>query len=243
MLLYAMLGVCGVLAAVMVCRYDLHDREPWYMALLAAALGAGAMHLAGRVQVGVLSAMGATAGAHWSESISIAAGISEETGKLGVVLFFALALPRAFNDPMDGIVYGSFAGLGAALEESAALLGLPGGWQMLPAPEVVRIAGHLVMGGIGGFGVGMLRPLRRPWWGAGLIGAFLGAVTLHVLWDLLAFSSDAPTRGWRSVSAVGLMGGGLVAYWRLVHTGERWSGKWFSRMKEPRDLGPEVRVE
>jgi RsiW-degrading membrane proteinase PrsW (M82 family) len=241
MLLYAMLAVCGALAAGMVYRYDLHDREPWYVALLAIALGAAGMYLAGRAQVGVLAGMGTAAAAHWSLSISLAAGISEEVAKLAVVVSVAWTLPRAFNDPLDGIVYGSLAGVGAALEESVALLGSVSAWQMLPAPEVVRIAGHLVMGGIGGFGMGMVRPERRPLWGVGLPAALGGAVAIHVLWDLVAFSGTGRS-GWQSLAAVGLMGAGLAVYWRMVVTGERWSRAWFERNEKPRGDGPAASV-
>ena len=42
-MLYATLAVCAVLAGLLIYRYDLYDREPWYMALIAVGLGAAAM--------------------------------------------------------------------------------------------------------------------------------------------------------------------------------------------------------
>lgn len=43
MLVYLTLGLCAVFAAALVWRYDLYEREPWYMVLLAVASGIGAM--------------------------------------------------------------------------------------------------------------------------------------------------------------------------------------------------------
>ena len=37
-MLYVTLAVCTVLAGLLVYRYDLYEREPWYMALIAVAL-------------------------------------------------------------------------------------------------------------------------------------------------------------------------------------------------------------
>lgn len=221
MLLYAMLVVCAVLAGVMVYRYDLYDREPWWALLLAAVLGGVLMWLAGSAQVRVMSALGTNAGADWNAKMAAAAGVTEETAKLIVVVLIAYCLPRWFNDPMDGLVYGSFAGLGAALEESAALLGWPRGAAVLPAAEVVRIMGHLVMGGIGGFGIGLLRPRRRAWWAAGFCLTFGFAVALHMAWDVVAFSAADAGRmlAWHTWGAMGLMLVGLVVFWGLAAAG------------------------
>lgn len=176
MLLYATLFLCALLMAVIVYRYDLYDREPWWALLLCVGLGAGSIALAGRVQVWVMSNLGTFAAEHWTISMSLAAGITEELGKLTCVLIVALFMRRWFNDPLDGLVYGSMAGLGAAIEESLTVLlghaapepaavagiGVPpasAGASMLaslPPGEAVRLAGHLVMGGITGFGAGTL---------------------------------------------------------------------------------------
>ena len=46
MLLYATLGVCALAAVCLVCRYDMYDREPWCMVVLAVLLGMGIMWVA-----------------------------------------------------------------------------------------------------------------------------------------------------------------------------------------------------
>jgi RsiW-degrading membrane proteinase PrsW (M82 family) len=230
MLLYAMLALCALLASYMVYRYDLHDREPWYMLLAAAVLGALTMYGAGSLQVVLMSAAGSTVAANWNVLMATAAGVTEEFAKLAVVLAVATLLPRTFNDPMDGIIYGSFAGLGAALEESASLMGFAvRTWGFLPAQEPVRLLGHLVMGGIGAFAVGMIRPARRPRWLVAFVVTFGCAVALHVFWDVVAFSASDKGRMllWHKTAAVSLMLGGLAIYWRLVAAAERMSRQWF----------------
>ncbi len=230
MVLYATLALCAVLASIMVYRYDLHDREPWYMLALATALGAITMFSAGKLQVWAMALGGAAVAHDWNTWMALAAGITEEFAKLAVVVTIAAAIPRMFNDPMDGIIYGSFAGLGAALEESIALLGpWVRMWEFLPAQEPVRLLGHLVMGGIGGYAVGMIRPTRRKRWLVAFAVTWGCAVALHVFWDIVAFSASDLGRMllWHKAAAVGLMLGGLVVYWRLVAVAEGMARKWF----------------
>jgi RsiW-degrading membrane proteinase PrsW (M82 family) len=230
MVLYATLALCAVLASVMVYRYDLHDREPWYMLVLATVMGAITMFSAGKLQVWAM-ALGGTAVVHdWNTWMALAAGITEEFAKLAVVVTIAAVLPRMFNDPMDGIIYGSFAGLGAALEESIALLGPSVQmWDYLPAQEPVRLLGHLVMGGVGGFAVGMIRPVRRKRWLIAFAFTWGFAVAIHVFWDIVAFSAGDLGRMllWHKAAAVGLMLGGLAVYWRLVAVAEGVAREWF----------------
>lgn len=230
MLLYGTLAVCAVLAAIMVYRYDLYDREPWYMLMLATALGAGAMYGAGQVQIAVLAKLGNFAATHWNVTLSAAAATTEEFGKLAAVFIIATICRRHFNDPMDGIIYGSFAGLGAALEESVALLGWSARmWEMLPAQEPIRLLGHLIMGGIGAFGVGMVRPGRRPRCWLAFWVAWGFAIAIHFVWDIVAFSAADLGRmlAWHKAAAVTIMLGGLAVYWRLVAVAERISKEWF----------------
>ncbi len=43
MLLYVTLALCALLAGLLVYRYDMYDREPWYMMVTAIVVGATAM--------------------------------------------------------------------------------------------------------------------------------------------------------------------------------------------------------
>jgi RsiW-degrading membrane proteinase PrsW (M82 family) len=220
-ILYLTLGLCALGAAVLVYRYDLYDREPVGLLAAAVALGAGGMALAGRLEASTFERLPGGD----LPTIALIASSLEEALKLVAIATLALFFRRAFNDPMDGIIYGSMAGLGAALEEGVALLRLlPAPRYWLPPEELVRLCGHLVMGGVGGFGVGYVIVRGRK--GLPAVGvSLLAAVALHFGWDLLALQGDAtsarPLRG--ALSGVALMLAGLLLYGRLVVVGSRWS--------------------
>jgi RsiW-degrading membrane proteinase PrsW (M82 family) len=224
-ILYVTFAACAAGAALLVYRYDLYDREPWPLVALSVGLGAGGMACAGwleavtfrRFDVGSLAALA-----------FLAAGY-EETLKLLAVIALALFF-RSFNDPMDGLIYGSMAGLGAALEEGIAVLrAAPAGGWLLPPEELVRLCGHLVMGGIGGFGVGCL-VYRDGRWPRAMAASFLSAVLLHFGWDLAALRAEAgggPAGGDALLSA-SLMLAGFILYGRLVRLGSLWSQQVFA---------------
>ena len=118
MILYATLALCAAVTGVVVYRYDLYDREPWWLLGACSALAAGAMTTAGRLESLVFRNWPAPGDA----ATALMAAAVEELAKLGVVAAIALVDRRDFNDPLDGLVYGSMAGLGAAVEESVAFL-------------------------------------------------------------------------------------------------------------------------
>ena len=129
MALYVALGLCALLAALLVYRYDLYEREPWYMVALAIVLGAAGMRLVGTVELVSLGFVDTQV------AVAALAALHEEAARLAIVIAIAFVFPRQFNDPMDGIVYGSMVGLGMALEESFFLLGL------LEAPQTALASG------------------------------------------------------------------------------------------------------
>jgi len=220
-ILYGTLGLCVLGAAFIVYRNDLYDREPAWLLALTAGLGATAMWVAGLVESWALEWSGLTSRA----GIAALAAVVEETAKMLVVVAVALTARRAFNDPLDGLVYGSLAGLGMAVEESVAYLRAePRGPRMLPPVELVRLCGHLVMGGIGAFAVGMAAAGRRAW-PLALAGGLGAATSLHFAWDWLALSvADARELSLgNSVLAVVLMVAGLALYGTLTAIGSRWS--------------------
>jgi len=93
----------------------------------------------------------------------------------------------------------------------------------------VRLCGHLVMGGVGAFGVGCARVKRPGWpWALGL--GFLAAFSLHFGWDLQALRTEGAagaTLGATLLSAA-LMLAGFLLYGRLVVVASRWSQQMFS---------------
>jgi hypothetical protein len=163
--------------------------------------------------------------------LALVAGTHEELGRLAIVAALAILMPRQFNDPMDGIIYGSIVGLGMAVEESVFYLGL--GWPLpgplLPATEPVRIMGHLALGGITGFAVGMAR-MRMRGTALALAGCLLVSTGIHTAWDWIAFAAGGSGRmtWWQTAAAIALMLGGMIFYGMLVTIGSEWSRRIFA---------------
>jgi RsiW-degrading membrane proteinase PrsW (M82 family) len=151
--------------------------------------------------------------------IAAAASAAEELLKLLVVVAVSLLARREFDDPMDGVVYGSMAGLGAALEESVFYRGLspPGLDSLVPAAELVRLWAHLVLGGIVGFPLGFWRAAPRRAVPATLAGLAV-AVGLHFGWDavILSVPDGVPPGAGATLAGLALMVGSLLLYGRLV---------------------------
>ncbi len=241
MLLYATLLLCSALIGAQVYRYDLYDREPPHAIFLSLILGAIGLWLAGLTQIEFIRFLGPTAAANFNLWMAFAAGTTEELAKLAVVAFIALASPRWFNDPLDGAIYGAFAGLGAAVYESFVHLGWPSPIDFprtLPAAEPVRLMGHLIMGGIGGFGVGFLATTHTSRRLRGLLillACLAGAILLHIFWDVIAF--EAADRGhmlpWHTAVSILLMLIGMITFRMLIRIGAPYSKAWINDRAPP----------
>lgn len=219
MVLYATLGVCALLLGQMVIRYDLYDREPWWLLLLTAAAGAGVMHGVGALEDLTLHQLDIrpdNAGV-----FAIVVAVEEELGRFLLVGLLAFVARKSFNDPMDGLIYGSVAGLGMAVNEAVFYIKLnsPGALTIPPA-EIIRLCGHMVMGGITCFGLGLWR-MRTPRWRRGLIGCLAFSIAMHWLWDYNVlrntFESEGPAA--RNIAAVCIIVGGMLFYGALVIAG------------------------
>jgi RsiW-degrading membrane proteinase PrsW (M82 family) len=211
---FVTIALCALLTAGLVYRYDLYEHEPIRLLGVAVALGAGAMWVSGAIED---MALGAWRGAGPLGTALVASG-TEELFKLIVVVVVAVSARREFDDPMDGLVYGSMAGLGAALEESLFYHRLaPTGHFAVPASELVRIWAHVVLGGIVGFPLGFWRARPRLAAGAAVAGLCI-AVGFHLGWDALVLSvplgmtPDTP----RILAGMALMLGCLGLYGRLT---------------------------
>jgi RsiW-degrading membrane proteinase PrsW (M82 family) len=222
--LYLSLAFCALGIGLAVTRYDLYVREPWYMLLGAVAMGAVAMLSAYGFEVAIIRAAGRMGRPIDLPTLAAVAGVTEELAKFMTVIVIAIFAKRHFGEPMDGLVYGSFVGLGAAIEESVWLLRQLPETAYLPPQEPVRLVGHLVMGGIGGFGLGLAAARSR--WAAPAVVLTLGAaIILHTAWDIVAFQNTgqkpAGITTWRGGLPVVLMLVGMITYRRLVHIGGR----------------------
>jgi len=211
-ILYAAVVVCGALAALLVYHYDPYEREPWPGLVATAVLGALVMKGAYLAELVVLTRYPGDAAA------AATAAVAEELFRLACVAVVAVLFPRTFNDPMDGIVYGSILGVGMGIEESFALIAgaPPAGLTRLPH-ELVRLLGHLVMGGITGFGVGLAR-MGLPAWPRALAGSVAASLALHFLWDLVALYVPVTVLGvvLHNLAGILVMLSGILLYGFLV---------------------------
>src|SRR5262249_22750065 len=125
------------------------------------------------------------------------AAIPEEIAKVSVIAAIALRA-RHFDEPMDGVVYGTAVGLGfAALENLLYVMGAGTRWQAVAAARgVLSVPLHGALGAIAGayiasarFGGALGAHKGRRWPRARLFFlAWLIPVVLHAVYDAAAFS-------------------------------------------------------
>jgi RsiW-degrading membrane proteinase PrsW (M82 family) len=192
MVVYLVVLLAAVLLGVLVYRYDMYDREPWYVLLFALAAGYAAFWGLGYVEDYSNARLGFYRGEGHTAGQAAVAASHEELSKLLVVVLIAVVFRRHFNDPMDGLIYGAFVGLGMAAEEAVFYLRLSfasGQYEStldLIGREVTRLMLHLLMGGLSGFGVGLVvehSRVRR--WYVLLVGSLAASMAIHFLWDYL----------------------------------------------------------
>lgn len=227
-MIYVTVTLCGLILALLAIRYDMYDREPWYMLLVATGLGAISCWAVGHLEDWVLY--------RWTSSgdqvltQSTVAAFFEEASKFLVVVTIAATCRHHFNDPMDGIIYGAFAGLGFGICESMFYIDLAKASSPVPThlqlfgQEAIRLILHFLTGGLGGFGFGLAQHGIRQWkiilptWTAAAIG-------IHFLWD---WSCGLPFEGslsnvFQRSSAVSLMLFATFLFGVAVFTGVKWS--------------------
>jgi protease PrsW len=218
MLVYATLFTCAALLVLLVRRYDLYEKEPWYMLLLAVAAGACLMWAAGQIEGLLLGHLSLARNQLAAKAMLVT--LIEETAKLLVVVLIACGFRRHFNDALDGLIYGTVGGLGMAIEESLMYLSLTPDKNVLAlGAEVVRLFAHSLMGGLLGFAIGLtLRnpEPRRPPKIALPTTCIAVALIVHFCWDYIAYRTHvaAAMRGVLMLLMLCLMlvWGAMVAY-------------------------------
>ncbi|MDQ1083469.1 MULTISPECIES: PrsW family intramembrane metalloprotease [Microbacterium] len=169
---------------------DRWEPEPRRLLVFAVAWGAIASIV---IALGVdLVVTLVTGGVPPALSAVVQAPIVEELAKgLGVLLIFAFAR-RAFDGPVDGIVYGALIGAGFALTENVqyfAISYLEGGPAQVASTFFLRAVlspfAHVMFTCLTGFAFGLA---ARRGLGAGAalrygIPGVIGAIVLHALWN------------------------------------------------------------
>ncbi len=198
-MLLALIPLAGVLVAVRLV--DRWEPEPRSLVIFAVAWGATA---AVGIALGVdllLSIVFGPATSPEAEAMSaiIQAPIVEEFGKgLGVYIIFLVGR-RAFDGPVDGIVYGALVGAGFAFTENIqyfAISFLEGGAADTTVTFFLRGIlspfAHVMFTSVTGFALGLAarRGARAgralgPW-----IVGMIGATILHAIWNASAVLGD-----------------------------------------------------
>ena len=223
---YLVLTLGGLLLGAMVYRYDMHEREPWWMLVGTALLGGLTMAGAFVLEDLVLRLF-ANSGIAYGYLLlhALLAGVFEELAKLAVPVLVLLLMRKHFNDPMDVLIYGSLAGLGAALYEGA--------WYQFNGhntqnaelvyrlgTDAMRLFMHTIWGGIGGFALGLI-VMKKPWRQA-LLRCVGPVMLIHFAWDyFIGFVQDQGHL--ERLIATALMGTSVIWYGLLVVRANKWS--------------------
>lgn len=132
------------------------------------------------------------------------AAIPEETAKLLIIRWFC-ATRRAFDEPMDGLVYGATAALGFAVLEHIMFVSAQG-WSVGPLRAFLCVPGHAAMGAIIGYSIArrMFVPgsRARTWMGWAV------AVLIHGMYDAFwmfpdyAAAAGTPSPLWNELGPI-----------------------------------------
>lgn len=197
-MLLALVPLVGVLFAVRIV--DRWEPEPRGLLVLAIAWGAiAAVGIALGVDLLLSMVFGPATGAREVLQTVVQAPIVEEFAKgLGVFLIFATAR-RAFDGPVDGIVYGALVGAGFAFTENIqyfAVSFIEGG--AAETSETFFLRGilspfaHVMFTSVTGFALGLAA--RRGLSTGQAVGPWLvglaGAIALHAFWNGSAVFGD-----------------------------------------------------
>jgi RsiW-degrading membrane proteinase PrsW (M82 family) len=197
-MLLALVPLAGVLFAVRIV--DRWEPEPRSLLVLAVAWGAiAAVGIALGVDLVLSMLFGPATGAREVFQTVVQAPVVEEFAKgLGVFLIFATAR-RAFDGPVDGIVYGALVGAGFAFTENIqyfAVSFIQGGAVETSTTFFLRGIlspfAHVMFTSVTGFALGLAA--RRGLSTGQAVGPWLvglaGAIALHAFWNGSAMFGD-----------------------------------------------------
>lgn len=198
----------AIYLAIVIYGYDKYDREPKRILLIAFVLGALSIIPAGILEV-IWISMGFDVSPNFFLTIFhafIVVALSEELFKYLVLRYHAFRLP-VFNEPFDGIVYGSFVALGFATIENLAYV-LDNGWGVGVLRMFTAVPAHYCFGVIMGYYVGKAKfdkENRRSL----LLKGLAIAVLLHGAYDFFIMQENFPILSF-------LTFGVLIYSWRLA---------------------------
>lgn len=236
------LATGGLLLGAMAYRRDGRSREPWWMLAGAAVAGVLMITVAFGVDRAIQAALidhGPQLSLRWVKSLSAAP--LQTAAKLAVPVAILLLVRKHFSDPMDGLIYGSLAGLGAAFGESiwySFIATTPQPPTLLHAqgPNAIRFMLHTLWGGMAGYALGLV-VMKKPC--RGVLLQNLGVVfALQITWDLfLGFATNRPETGWQRTVTAMVLGFSIVWYGLLTVKANKWSRSLHPPSSKQRLLG------
>ena len=204
-----------LMVVALVWWLDRYDREPLHLVAAVFLWGASVAPTVSVIAVAALDRVveeSLSAGGLGLIGISFFSPFVEETIKaIGVLL--VVLLTDKFDNPTDGVVYGTAVGLGFAVTENTIFalgaIAEPSGtvgiltlvWGRTFLSAGVHALSSAVFGGLLGYAV--LNPKRAVRLGWSLVGLVL-AIALHSAWNTALlyvgpFSPDGTLRGWLAV--------------------------------------------
>ena len=224
----------GVVAAVW--WFDRYDREPLHLVAMEFLWGATVAPLISVMVFTFFAGLGGDVAPQGNLSligISAFGPLVEELAK-GVGLVLVVLFSSKFDNPTDGVVYGTAVGLGFAVTENV-IYGLGTGMNLDGPREILLLVGgrtllsagihalcSATLGGFLGHALLSRKSIHRAAWSAGGLAV---AVALHTAWNVAlisagTFSSDGSPRLW--LVAVPLLYGfyaaTLAAFLRSEHS-------------------------
>ena len=175
--------------------------EPAWLLIRTFLWGAVMVVPAALLEAGIESAFGVTV-------MFLAVGLIEESAKL--IAASSMLKHREFDEPIDGLVYGTAATLGFATLENALYM-LSGGAGLILLRGPISTLGHILFASAWGYALSVRKfsPNRR--WV--IRKALLLAAGLHTTFNFLLFTAgSAAGLEWLLLPFVGLM----ILMWRLT---------------------------
>lgn len=175
--------VPGILWVWFFYRQDRYDKEPKRLIVITFLAGMVAVVPAAIFELPFRHYL--TEGVHPLVQLTVAVlvvGLGEEGAKL-LAAYLAAFHQRAFNEPVDGIIYAVTASLGFAAVENMFYV-LTYGIEVGPTRAVVTSLAHASFGGIAGLFLGMAKLNEDLDWRHVLKGLGIAAL-LHGVYDFL----------------------------------------------------------
>lgn len=180
--------VPGILWVWFFYRQDSADKEPIGLLALTFILGIVAIVPAAWLETPFRDVLMSSGSPLIRLVVMIATvGLIEEATKLAAIT--PSYRSPAWNEPVDGIIYGSTAGLGFATAENL-LYAITFGFGVLPLRAVIASLAHASFSGLAGFYLAQVKLGGQPWWTA-LYGIFLAA-TLHGFYNFVVIDDGIP---------------------------------------------------